>query len=278
VRRILVTIVLAGCGGDATNADAPQRPVTFGGDRPVDLEVPAGFDPGHSYPLIVVLHGYGANGFVQEAVFGVKTEVTSGRAFVLAPNGLVDSLGHQFWNADPLCCDFDSTHVDDVAYIGGLIDAVTAAYPISRVYVIGHSNGGFMAYRMACDRADVVESILVLAGAAASDPGSCHPVRPVEVLHVHGDADTEVPYAQSAMPSVSQWEQHDGCAATFHAGAPLDIDAAGAGAETSTQIADGCPAGIDIELWTIAGEGHIPDFNAAFEPALMQWFSDHARP
>ena len=90
MRRILVAIVLAGCGGDATNADAPQRPVTFGGDRPVDLEVPVGFDPEHSYPLIVVLHGYGANGFVQEAVFGVKTEVTSGRAFVLAPWSDVD--------------------------------------------------------------------------------------------------------------------------------------------------------------------------------------------
>jgi polyhydroxybutyrate depolymerase len=211
-------------------------------------------------------------------VFGVKQEVTSGRAFVLAPNGLVDSTGRQFWNADPLCCDFESTHVDDVAYIGGLIDDVKAAYPISRVYVIGHSNGGFMAYRMACDRADIVESILVLAGSAASNPNSCQPARSVEVLHVHGTADTDVDYAQTAMFSVSQWEQHDTCGTTFHAGAAIDIDADTAGPETTTNIADGCPAGIDIELWTIAGAGHIPNFNAAFEPALMQWFSDHARP
>jgi polyhydroxybutyrate depolymerase len=270
--KLALLVALAACG---TKVD---RPITFGGDaRPVDLQIPAGFDDGMDYPLIVVLHGYGVDGFVQESVFGLKAEVTAGHAYVLAPTGLTDSTGKPFWNADPACCDFDHTGVDDVAYIGGLVDAVTAAYPVSHVYLVGHSNGGFMAYRMACDRSDVVENIVVLAGDAASDPATCVPTHEVEVLHLHGDADTEVPYA-TAMPSVEQWMQHDHCGTTFHAGPTLDISSDTAGAETTTQIADGCPAGIDLELWTIGGVGHIPNFNATFEPTMYQWFLDHVRP
>jgi polyhydroxybutyrate depolymerase len=271
--KLALVLALAACGNNPV-----ARPVTFGGDRPVDIQIPTGFDDSMDYPLILILHGYGANGFVQEAVFGLKAEVTNGRAFVLAPTGNVDSTGKPFWNADPACCDFDHTNVDDSTYLHDLVTAVTAAYPVSRVLVVGHSNGGYMAYRMACDHADVVENIVVLAGAAASDPAACMPSRDVEVLHLHGDQDVTVPYAEAAMPSVDQWAQHDHCAGTFHAGPTLDIDADTVGAETSTQLADGCPSNIDIELWTIAGAGHIPNFNAMFEPAMYQWFLDHVRP
>ena len=108
-RRVLrfafVLVALAACGDGVTE----PLPVTFGGDRPTDLQVPAGFDAAKTYPLIVVLHGYGVSGFIQEAVFGLKAEVTAGHAFVLAPDGLIDSTNHPFWNADPECCDFDHT-------------------------------------------------------------------------------------------------------------------------------------------------------------------------
>ncbi len=227
----------------------------------------------------MVLHGYSASGFVQEAYFGVKAEVTAGRAFVVAPDGLVDSQGHEYWNADPGCCDFDHTNVDDSGYLRGILDDVRAAYPsIDRVWLIGHSNGGYMSYRMACDHADIVDDILVLAGDAATDPSVCNPVKPVEVLHLHGDQDVTVPYATTAMRSVDQWAVHDGCGTSFRAGTTYDLDASLPGAETSSQIAEGCPAGIDLELWTIAGAGHVPNLTASFEPTAVQWFLDHPRP
>ena len=267
-------IGFAACGG----SDAPP-PTQFGtADRPVTLQVPANYDSGQHYPLIMVLHGYSASGFVQEAYFGVKAEVTAGHAFVIAPDGLVDSTGNEYWNADPGCCDFDHTNVDDSGYLGDILDAVKAAYPIDHVWLIGHSNGGYMSYRMACDHADVVENIVVLAGDAATDPSACKPAKPVEVLHLHGDQDTTVPYASTAMRSVDQWAMHDGCAGTFHAGASYDLETAQAGSETTSQIADGCPSGIDLELWTIAGAGHVPSLTPSFEPTVYQWFLDHPRP
>jgi polyhydroxybutyrate depolymerase len=276
--RLAVLPLLLGvvaCG----SSDTTPPPTQFGTpDRPVTLQVPANYDSSQHYPLIMVLHGYSASGFVQEAYFGVKAEVTAGHAFVIAPDGLVDSTGNEFWNADPGCCDFDHTNVDDSGYLGDILDAVKAAYPIDHVWLIGHSNGGYMSYRMACDHADVVENIVVLAGDAATDPASCNPAKPVEVLHLHGDQDTTVPYGETAMRSVDQWAMHDGCAGTFHAGPSYDLEAALAGSETTSQIADGCPTGIDLELWTIAGAGHVPALTTSFEPTIYQWFLDHARP
>src|SRR4051812_24182966 len=148
----LVLFVLAACG---TSDDGP-RPTTFGGDRPVDIKAPAMLTEGKDYPLVVVLHGYGANGLVQSAFFGTATLPAMDAALVIAPDGTTDSTGKQFWNADPACCDFGHTNVDDVGYIGGLIDDVIDTWPVDKkqVYIVGHSNGGYMAYRMACERAD----------------------------------------------------------------------------------------------------------------------------
>ena len=267
-------IVLAAC-----SSSSPERPRTFGGDRPVDLEVPTPLDDSKQYPLILVLHGYGINGFVQEALFGVNQLPKSGEAFVLAPDGLVDSMGHQYWNADPACCDYDHTNPDDVGYLGGLIDDVTAAWNIDRgaIYVMGHSNGAYMAYRLACDRADVITNIMPLAGVSVSDPSTCVPVKPVSVLHLHGTADDMVPYS-SAAPSVMTWAGLDGCATTQTAGDPLDLDTTQAGAETQTTHYDGCPPGIAVELWTITGAGHVPNFDqVTFAPLILQYFQNHRR-
>ncbi len=277
MRRVVLALFIVACG----SSTAAPRQTVFGGDRQVVLQVPAKLDPAKHYPLILVLHGYGATGRVQEGFFGVNALVDGSEAFVLAPDGNANSMGLQYWNADPACCDFEHANPDDVGYLGGLIDDVTAAWsPIDKgmVILLGHSNGGYMAYRMACDRADVVTNILVLAGAAASDPQTCNPSQPVEVLHMHGTADTEVPYDQNAVQSVTQWAAHDGCGTTRTPGPAMDLDTVQPGAETQTATADGCPAGISVDLWTIQGAGHIPNLAPTFAQTALDYALAHRRP
>ena len=250
--------------------------MTYGGDRPVTLQVPPDYVKGQQYPLVLILHGYGANGFVQQAYFGMNHLPG---AFVLAPDGNVDSTGHEFWNADPACCDFDHTNPDDSGYLAGLLDSVIADWPIDRgaVFVIGHSNGGYMAYRMACDHADTVTNIVVLAGLAASAPTTCVPAAPVPVLHIHGTADAEVPYS-GAMPSVTQWAAHDGCASTLTSGTNIDLDTGIPGAETTTASVDGCPPKVWIDLWSIQGGSHIPALDQnTFGGMIMTYLAAHRR-
>src|SRR5688500_1315558 len=133
----LATLLLA-CGDDG-GSGGPHRPTMFGGERPADLKAPSDLDDSQRYPLVMVLHGYGASGFVQQAYFGAGALTASGDAFVIAPDGTVDSGNKQFWNADPACCDFGGTGVDDVAYLGSMLDEILATdWPIdpNRVFLI----------------------------------------------------------------------------------------------------------------------------------------------
>ncbi|MBA3819151.1 MAG: hypothetical protein H0X17_09690 [Deltaproteobacteria bacterium] len=288
VPRLLLGLALvggsAGCGGDGGGDGAP-RPTTFGGDRPVELDVPPTFDEGRTYPLILGLHGYGSSGFVHAAYFGLTKLVSDGEALLLAPDGTIDSGNRPFWNADPACCDFGNTNVDDVGYLGTLLDDVIASWPVdrTRVYVIGHSNGSFMAYRMACERADVITAIAGLAGVASSDPAACQPERPVNVLHIHGTADATVPFAggsiggQGATGSVEQWARHDNCNPTRTAAGSLDLESSIPGAETVIEAAV-CPPDRAVELWRVEGGSHVPSWGPTFTPTLWQWLVNHARP
>src|SRR5688572_12580131 len=180
-------LALAACGGTET-----ERPRTFGGDRPVDLKVPAVLEDGATYPLLLVLHGYTITGFIQQAYLGIAQLTAESEAFVLAPDGIPDAENKPFWNADPVCCDFDGANPDDAGYLSTLIDDVIAAWPIDRdaVFVVGHANGGHMAYRMACERADALAAIVVIAGGTAIED-NCQPSQPVSVVHMHGTADPE---------------------------------------------------------------------------------------
>jgi polyhydroxybutyrate depolymerase len=279
--KLLCVCLLAACGG---SSESGPRPTTFGDDRPVDIKVPPGFDDSKDYPLIIGLHGYTSNGFVHATYFGLTKLVSEDKALLLSPDGTLDNGGAQFWNADPVCCDFNNKMPDDVGYIGKLIEDVIETYPVdkSRVFVIGHSNGHFMAYRMACERPDLITAIAGLAGAASSVPASCTPERTVNVLHIHGTADATVPYtggglgSGGAEASVQQWAGHDGCATTLTAGASFDLEGALAGSETQA-LAAGCPSGVAVELWKVEGGSHVPNWGPTFTPTLWQWLDDHPR-
>jgi polyhydroxybutyrate depolymerase len=278
-RALLLALFLVACGGSggAVADDDDGPPTVFGGDRPVMLQVPE-VTPGETYPLVLILHGYGASGFFQQAYFGLDDLAERGEAFVLAPDGLVDSMGKQFWNADTFCCDFDGTNPDDVGYLSGLLDDVMAAYPIDpkNVRVIGHSNGGFMSYRMACERADVISNVASLAGDAVNVP--CTPSQPVQVLHMHGTSDEVVPFS-GAQPSVDQWGDHNGCGNGLTSkGDAFDLDAAVIGAETVAAVLNDCPATAQVELWTMGSSTHVPNITADFDAAISQWWADHPHP
>lgn len=285
---LLGLALLVACGGGGGDSqDAAPRPTLFGGTRPVEIKAPATLTPGKLYPLVLVLHGYGANGFAQAAYLQMSGLPAADQALVLAPDGTPNASGQQFWNADPACCDFGNQNPDDVAYLGGLIDEVSATWPVdpSAVFVIGHSNGGFMAYRLACERADVISAIGSLAGLASSNAASCTPSRPVAVLQLHGTADATVPYAATgsgigavgAEGSVVQWASHNGCGTARTAGTTLDLDSSVVGAETTPSVTTGCPAEGAVELWRMEGSGHIPILANGFGTTLFAWFQSHQR-
>jgi polyhydroxybutyrate depolymerase len=279
---VLVVAALVGCGDESVEAPTQWE---FGGDRPVALHVPAGYDHREPTPLLVLLHGLGATGFVQTAYTGLGQLVDEEGILFAAPDGTVDPQGRQFWNATDACCDYYASGVDDVAYIGGLIEEISSVWNVdpARVYLVGHSNGGFMSYRVACDRADLVAGVVSLAGATWRDQAeACAPSRPVSVLQIHGDADDVILYAgaqsyPSAEGTVERWAATNGCAGELSlAPERLELDNAVAGQDTRIERYGPCDQDATVELWTIEGGSHVPRLNANFRAAVWAWLD--ARP
>jgi len=61
VVAIAATLIVAGCGGHGHS-----RPTVFGGDRPVTLQIPPGYDPSTPTPLVLLIHAYGIDGPTQD--------------------------------------------------------------------------------------------------------------------------------------------------------------------------------------------------------------------
>lgn len=225
---------------------------------------------GGRYPLLVFLHGLGGSGagLVQALELGAQAEAR-GFAFI-APDGHLDYSGRRFWNASGSCCNFDRLEIDHVGQVRDLLNAAIQhpAVDPRRVYLIGYSNGGFMAYRAACELGGLLRGVVSIAGAAPSEPGACRPHRPLSVIHIHGDrdpivsfsgghlfADTRRPRHPSAQESVKPWAALDGCSTSPVAGPHLDLDPRIAGGETEVWRFPECKSR-RVELWRIRGGDH----------------------
>ena len=236
-------------------------------------------------PLVILLHGYSASGNLQELYFQLEP-IAEQRGFLYAhPDGTTDANGDQFWNATDACCNFGGSRVDDSTYLQQVIDDIKERYTVDpkRVFFFGHSNGGFMSFRMACDHAGTIAAIASLAGAMYNDESLCNPSEPVAVLQIHGTADDTVDYNgtplyPSAMQTVQDWATFDGCDAAPAPGAPLDLDGQIAGDETAVQTFTGCNPGGHAELWTIEGGGHVPSLSPDFSPKVIDFLFAHPKP
>lgn len=274
-------------GTDAVVGDAgPPRAITIGPEaRPATVVMPAAYDGTTQLPVVFLLHGYSVNAAVQDTYFGASRVARSMGFYLVLPEGTEDASGKQFWNATPGCCDFGRTGVDDVAYLTGLLDELEERVPVdtTRVYFTGHSNGGFMSYRMACELAPRIAGIAVLAGSDFAGEMDCVPSMPVSVLHVHGTDDASVPYENGgsypgARDTVLRWAGRASCDTTMvETLEPIDLVSTLEGAETRRERwATGCATGTSAELWTIVDGNHQPPFDRDAYADMIGWlFTRH---
>jgi polyhydroxybutyrate depolymerase len=261
------------------------------GRGPVTVYLPSSYDPEVPTPLVLLLHGYSSSGQNQEAYMRFLP-LSEEYGFLYAhPDGLVDLFGNRFWNATDACCDFFDRNPDDSGYLLALIDAIKAECNVNprRVHLIGHSNGGFMSHRMACDHPDVIASIASLAGATHENPNDCAPAESVHILEIHGTADLVIRYDGGCTPggcypgavaTVEQWATFNGCSLEpDRSPPPLDLDAGVQGAETQVARYDrGCNVGGSAELWSIVGGAHSPSLTPDFGRYVIEYLFAHPAP
>ncbi len=213
------------CSGKTQGSGSRTLVITSGGiPRTTILHVPAGYDPAAGTMLVLNFHGFTNNALEQEVISRMDKSSDSHGYVVGYPEGVATS-----WNAGDCCGTAWVDAVDDVQFVRDLLARLESDYCIDprRVYATGYSNGGFLAYRLACEMADTFAAIAPVAGQLGIPPEQCKPSRPVPVLEFHGSSDPIVPYTggtpiipvnigpvlafRSVQESLQFWIDHNGC-------------------------------------------------------------------
>lgn len=274
-----------GAGGGGTITTDFQA----GGDRPVTVHVPSSYDPATPTPLLILLHGYSVDGATQNFYFGLAAVAEERGLLYAYPDGTVDGSMENFWNATDACCNLYGSSVDDSGYLLGLVDEIVSKVNVDpkRIYFAGHSNGGFMSYRLACDASDRIAAIVSLAGASYEDPTDCSAPAPLSVLQIHGTMDETIAYAggtivgasyPSAADSTAYFASLAGCAVAPAPGTAIDIDSGIAGDETTVDAYPDCDPGYGVELWSIVGGSHAPPLVPDFSDKIVDFMLAHPKP
>jgi polyhydroxybutyrate depolymerase len=162
-------------------------------------------------PLVIMLHGRTSNGAMAASRYYGWKELSEKEGFVAVfPTALGSPTSWQgAWRGKK---------TNDSVFLSDLIDLMLEELKIDedRVFMTGHSSGGFMSFSFAASNADKVAAIAPVAGLVMD---KSKPALPVSLISFHGMADSIVPYGTSrwgmptAMESAELFAKHNGCKA-----------------------------------------------------------------
>jgi polyhydroxybutyrate depolymerase len=166
-----------------------------GEQRRYQLHIPENYQSNQATPMVISLHGGGGNMRYQatDEYYGWISKSEQAGFIAVFPNGYSRFRDGKLatWNAGICCGQARDNNVDDVGYIQAVIADIQAKLNIDskRIYANGMSNGGMMAYRLACE----LPEIRAIASVTGTDGTlTCRPTRAVPILHIHAKDDDRV--------------------------------------------------------------------------------------
>ena len=237
----------ASCNRPHASGVHERQVKSTGTERTYRLFVPATYDGRTSLPLVLDLHPSGGTSAGQARISGFD-EVAGREGFVVA--NLQADGGR--WNVP-----VRDNRLDDVAYVGNVIDDIAAKLCIdaARVYATGFSGGARMSSLLACVLNKRIAAIAPVAGLRWPAPCSG---RAVPVLTFHGLADPQNTYdgkanrgdewVESVPDALAGWAGHNGCDPKVILEDP--------DGPLSTMRYTGCRDGAEVRLIRIDGLGH----------------------
>lgn len=164
-------------------------------ERTFVLFDPQGVDGPRPRPLVLALHGTGGDGVRLRGFLGGALEAAAAeRGWIVAYPEAVGGV----WRDCRLEAGGSRGDVDDVAYIRALVRRLgdTRRADASRVYVLGYSGGGHMAFRLALEAPSAVHGVAVFGASPPTPAASVCRVEAgaVPTLLVNGTADLVNPF------------------------------------------------------------------------------------
>jgi predicted esterase len=197
--------------------------------QPYQMFVPSAYDKSKSFPLIIALHGMGGDENSYFAAYGqgaFKVEAEKHGYIVACPKGRKP--------ASMYMGDAEKDVMDVIA-------EVRRDYNIDpdRIYLTGHSMGGFGTWSVAMNHFEVFAAIAPISG--GGNPAGMSKITRIPELVVHGDNDPTVPVDRSR-----------------------------------AMVAMGKKLGIEIKYLEIPGGDHGSVVAPAFKD-VFDWFDSHRR-
>ena len=198
--------------------------------QPYQVFVPAAYDKSKLFPLVIALHGMGGdeNSYFQAYAQGAfKTEAEKHGYIVACPKGRKPA----------------SMYIGDAEKdVMDVIAEMRRDYNVDpdRIYLTGHSMGGYGTWSVAMSHPDVFAALAPVAG-GSNNPAGMSKIAHVPQLIIHGDTDPTVPVDRSRV-----------------------------------MVAAGKKLGVEIKYIEVPGGDHgsvvAPTFKDVFE-----WFDSHRR-
>jgi len=168
------------------------------------IHIPKNYNWADARPLAVALHGAFSTAEEMEEETGFSDLADREGFLVVYPNGITLFGWFQHWNAGHCCGRAMKDEVDDLDFISTVIEEVSRDFHVdsSRIYMLGYSNGGMLAYLFAAQKPETLAAVAIIAATIGSSPSpslpevrSIPPARaPVPVMALHGREDDSIPY------------------------------------------------------------------------------------
>ncbi len=194
------TLILVRCGlrekiETAKNFRFEKSISVDGLTRTYILNLPPTYYEKNTFSLIIAMHGGGGSAKQCESAYDLTEKANTENYVIVYPEG-VQSDGvfkARTWNAGT-CCDYAvEKDINDVKYIGAVIDELVKNYQINpkKVFATGMSNGAMLAYRLACEIPEKITAIAPVAGTQTLGK-PCNATKPIPILHFHSVLDLNV--------------------------------------------------------------------------------------
>jgi polyhydroxybutyrate depolymerase len=219
--------------------------------------IPPTYQPGNSWPLVFVLHGFTQSSSTIMNVSGFNAIADTGNFIVAYPNGVGNA-----WNTNSGMT--GGSTADDIGFIGALTDTLHTLYNIdlNRVYSCGFSAGGYMSHRLACESARCYAAIASVSGTMSNAAyAACAPSRPTPVMQIHGTSDFIVSYnggvaaGKSVDDVIALWTGSNTCSTPPAVQLLPDINTQDNSTVEKSVYAP-CSSGTRVELYKVIGGGH----------------------
>ena len=243
-----------------------------GRERSFQLYVPADLDEHQDSPaLVLILHAGG--GSAKSAIRSTEGHFNK----IAIREGLIvvyPEAVKSYWNEGrkmPLSYSHRNK-IDDVGFLQSVIESVVEEYQADRekVFVVGLSNGGLMAYRAACELRGQITGIASIASSIPKDIlPLCDGLTGTSLIVVNGTDDPILPYhggfirkdgkrqgeVLSTEETIAYWLETNQCPGHAEKNLLPDLNTKD-GTTVTRYHYSGCIRGAQVALYRVEGGGH----------------------